>query len=88
VVEAVDATGATEVYVHVDLDVLDPGTLDGLLEPVPFGLDPAVLIATVTALKERFTLVGAGLCSFAPVDAAAAADDMGTILRVVGALAR
>lgn len=88
VVEAVAATGATEVYVHVDLDVLDPGTLDGLLEPVPFGLDPAVLIATITALKERFTLVGAGLCSFAPVDAAAAADDMGTILRVVGALAR
>ena len=73
---------------HVDLDVLDPGVVDGLLEPVPFGLDPAVLIATITALKERFPLVGAGLCSFAPVDAAAAADDMGTILRVVGALAR
>jgi arginase len=88
VVEAVAATGATEVYVHVDLDVLDPVSVDGLLEPQPFGLEPAVLVATIAALKERFTLVGAGLCSFAPVDADAAADDMGTILRVVGALAR
>jgi arginase len=82
VVEAVAATGATEVYVHVDLDVLD------LLAPQPFGLEPAVLVATIAALKQRFTLVGAGLCSFAPVDSAAAADDMGTILRLVGALAR
>jgi len=88
VVEAVATTGATEVYVHVDLDVLDPGSIDGLLAPQPFGLEPAVLVATIVALKERFTLVGAGLCSFAPVDADAAADDMGTILRLVGALAR
>jgi arginase len=88
VVEAVAATGATEIYVHVDLDVLDPASVDGLLDPQPFGLDPAVLVATIAALKQRFTLVGAGLCSFAPVDADAAADDMGTILRIVGALAR
>ena len=88
VVDAVAATGATEVYLHVDLDVLDPGTLEGLLDPQPFGLEPSVLIETIVALKQRFTLVGAGLCSFAPVDAAAAADDMGTVLRLVGALSR
>ncbi|MDY0891441.1 arginase family protein [Frigoribacterium sp. CFBP9030] len=88
VVAAVAETGATEVYLHVDLDVLDPGTLDGLLAPQPFGIDLATLIATITALKSRFTLVGAGLCSFAPVDAASASDDMGTILRIVGALSR
>ncbi len=35
---AVDATGADSVFVHVDLDVLDPSEIDGLLEPVPFGL--------------------------------------------------
>ncbi|WP_342212108.1 arginase family protein [Frigoribacterium sp. CFBP 8751] len=88
VVAAVEASGATEVYLHVDLDVLDPGVIEGLLDPQPFGLELGVLIETITALKERFTLVGAGLCSFAPVDAAAASDDMGAILRILGALSR
>ncbi|MBA8812532.1 arginase family protein [Frigoribacterium faeni] len=88
VVAAVADSGATEVYIHIDLDVLDPGSLDGLLAPQPFGIEPAVLISTIAALKARFTLVGAGLCSFAPVDAAHASDDMGTILRIVGALSR
>ncbi|WP_369825265.1 arginase family protein [Frigoribacterium sp. MCBA15_019] len=88
VVAAVEASGATEVYLHVDLDVLDPGVIEGLLDPQPFGLELSVLIETITALKERFTLVGAGLCSFAPVDAAAASDDMGAILRILGALSR
>ncbi|WP_277959103.1 arginase family protein [Frigoribacterium faeni] len=88
VVAAVEASGATEVYLHVDLDVLDPGVIEGLLDPQPFGLELGVLIETITALKERFSLVGAGLCSFAPVDAAAASDDMGPILRILGALSR
>ncbi|ROS54675.1 arginase [Frigoribacterium sp. PhB24] len=88
VVAAVEDSGATEVYLHVDLDVLDPGVVEGLLDPQPFGLDLGVLIETITALTERFTLVGAGLCSFAPVDAEAASDDMGTILRILGALSR
>jgi len=86
VVDAVERTGATSVYIHVDLDVLDPSAFDGLLDPQPFGLEPAVLVATIAALRERFTLTGAGICSFAPPTVAAAADDLGTILRIVGAL--
>jgi len=88
VVEAVAATGATSVYIHIDLDVLDPASFDGLLDPQPFGLEPATLVATIRALRERFELVGAGLCSFAPVTPEAASDDLGTILRLIGALSR
>ncbi|RKR73781.1 arginase family protein [Frondihabitans australicus] len=88
VVEAVAATGASSVYIHVDLDVLDPSEFDGLLDPQPFGLAPATLVQTIQELRARFELVGAGLCSFAPATPEAAADDMGTILRIVGALAR
>jgi arginase len=87
-VEAVAATGATSIYLHIDLDVLDPATFEGLLDPQPFGLEPATLVAAITALRARFDLVGAGLCSFAPATADAAGDDLGTILRIVGALAR
>jgi arginase len=88
VVEAVAATGATSIYIHIDLDVLDPSSFDGLLDPQPFGLEPATLFATITALRERFALTGAGICSFAPATVEAAGDDLGTILRLVGALAR
>jgi len=88
VVEAVAKTGATSVYLHIDLDVLDPSDFDGLLDPQPFGLAPATLVSAVVALRERFELVGAGICSFAPSTAESAGDDLGTILRLVGALAR
>lgn len=88
VVEAVTRTGATSIYLHIDLDVLDPSSFGGLLDPQPFGLEPAALVEVVQALRARFDLVGAGICSFAPASAEAAGDDLGTILRLVGALAR
>ena len=83
---AVDPTGADSVYVHVDLDVLDPSEVDGLLEPVPFGLDGAALVERIQAATRGRRLVGAALTGFAPVDPDRAVDDMGVILRAVGAL--
>ena len=35
---AVRATDGTSVYIHVDLDVLDPAVLGAVALPVPFGL--------------------------------------------------
>jgi arginase len=83
---AVDATGASSVFVHVDLDVLDPSEVDGLLEPVPFGLDGAALVERIQAAARGRRLSGAALTGFAPVDPDRAVDDLGVILRVVGAL--
>ncbi|KQS07379.1 hypothetical protein ASG04_14675 [Curtobacterium sp. Leaf183] len=83
---AVDATGADSVYVHVDLDVLDPSEVDGLLEPVPFGLDGAALVERIQAATRGRRLAGAALTGFAPVSPDRAVDDMGVILRAVGAL--
>ncbi|MCT9818679.1 arginase family protein [Microbacterium sp. W1N] len=86
-VDAALATGADAVYVHVDLDVIDPADLAGLALPVPFGVPAGQLIAALGALRERMPLVGASIAGFAPASPAAAVDDLGTILRVVGALA-
>ncbi|WIE74375.1 arginase family protein [Curtobacterium sp. MCSS17_007] len=83
---AVDATGAASVFVHVDLDVLDPAEVDGLLEPVPFGLDASGLVERIQAATRGRRLVGAALTGFAPVDPERAVDDLGVILRAVGAL--
>ncbi|MGG7510557.1 arginase family protein [Plantibacter sp. YIM 135249] len=88
VVAAVESTGATHVYIHVDLDVLDPSDLTAVSSGVPFGVPLARLVETVTALKQRFGFAGAGVTGFAPSSAAAASDDLGTILRIIGALSR
>jgi len=84
--EAVVATGASRVYIHVDLDVLDPAEFDGLLEPIPFGVSAGALVAAVRALVGRLPLAGATIASFAPESADRAVADSPTILRLIGAL--
>ncbi|WOF22151.1 arginase family protein [Microbacterium betulae] len=87
-VEAVTSTGASRVYVHVDLDVLDPAHVSGVTEPHPFGLEPSTLVAAIAALRAELPLAGASVAGFAPASPAAALDDLGTILRIIGSLAR
>ena len=84
---ALTATGASAVYLHVDLDVLDPAVFSGVALPVPFGLSLEQLVAAIRAVRAALPLAGASVSGFAPASAAAAVDDLGTILRVVGALA-
>lgn len=86
VVEALEATGARSVYVHVDLDVLDPGEIDGLGSPVPFGVPTTALVELVRAVVTRFPLAGAGITEFAPASAEDAEGDLASILRLIGAL--
>lgn len=87
-VAAVEATGASSVYLHIDLDVHDPADLAGLSVPQPFGVAASVLVETVRALVSRFALAGGGITQFAPSSPAAAVDDAPTILRLVGALSK
>lgn len=87
VVDAVAATGARSVYIHVDLDVIDPAEMSGVTDAAPFGVGRAHLVDAIRAVRERFDLVGATIAGFSPASPAAAVDDMGTILRVIGALA-
>ncbi|MBN9141658.1 MAG: arginase family protein [Micrococcales bacterium] len=83
---AVAATGAQRVYVHIDLDVLDPAEFEGLLEPIPFGVSTPQLVAAVKALVTRLPLAGATIASFAPESPEKAVDDAPTILRLIAAL--
>jgi len=83
---AIEATGAASVYLHIDLDVLDPAEVSGLSEPVPFGVSSAALVRSIRAVRARYPLVGAGITGFSPASTEAAADDLPTILRIIGAL--
>jgi len=85
-VAAVEATGATSVYIHIDLDVLDPSVISGLSDPKPFGLELATLVVHVKALLARFALAGAGIAMFSPESPDAAGSDLPTVLRILSAL--
>lgn len=85
--EAVAATGAEQVYVHLDLDVLDPAAVSGVTAAVPFGVTVADLVTAIGAVRAQTPLAGATLAGFAPRSPSDAVDDMGAILRLVGAVA-
>ena len=86
VIEAVEATGATAVYLHIDLDVLDPAAVEGIGFPEPFGIAPEQLTDAIRALRARFELAGAAVTEFAPESPEAAGRDLPVILRILGAL--
>lgn len=86
--EALAATGAKHVYVHVDLDVLDPADIGGTHWAEPFGVPLASLVELIGAVRREHVLAGAGITGFAPASLAAATDDLSAILRVLGALTR
>jgi arginase len=87
-VAAIENSGATAVYIHIDLDVLDPAEVVGVGFPEPFGLSVNGLVGCIRALLERWPLAGAGITEFAPASIADAVEDLPTILRIVGALAK
>ena len=91
------------LYVHVDLDVLDPAVFTGVGFPAPFGLDLSSLTQAVSDARAALALAGAGLTEYAPAVATgdggdgevdgddtevASGDDLSAILRIVAALSR
>jgi len=85
---AVAATGATSIYIHIDVDALDPAEFSSKGDPVPFGFSVVELVALITAARGSYELVGAGITEFAPSSPEAASDDLPTLLRIIGALTR
>ncbi|UOQ55856.1 arginase family protein [Leucobacter allii] len=86
VAELLAASGARSVYVHVDLDVLDPAEFSAVHAPVPFGLSTAQLTHAIRAAVAALPLAGAAICEFAPADERAAEEDLPTVLRILAAL--
>ncbi|GAB3131170.1 arginase family protein [Microbispora hainanensis] len=65
-VPAVAAAGGTAVYIHIDLDVLDPEEFGSLSYPEAGGLSVATLRDAVRALTAHFPLAGLGITEYAP----------------------
>jgi arginase len=73
------------VYVHIDLDVLDPAEFGSVCYPEPDGVAPRRLIDLVSRLDN---VVGAGLTEHAPADGAGSAGEAEVIRQLGAALRR
>lgn len=54
------------VYVHIDLDVLDPSSFPHLLLPIPGGILIDTLLKELDALVREIPLVGASIVEYVP----------------------
>lgn len=85
---ALTESGATSVYLHIDLDVLDPAEFECVGFPEPFGLTVAGLVELIGAARATLPLVGAAITEFSPASVDSASGDLPTILRIIGALTK
>ena len=70
VMQAVARTGKGHIYVHLDLDVLDPAEFPFTPVPVEAGLPLKELLPLLTALKQKTELTGFGIFEYIPSGAA------------------
>ena len=67
VAETVKRLGWRTVYLHVDLDVLDPKAFSSLGWPEPGGLSATSLIERLETLHRELGVVGGALTEYLPV---------------------
>jgi arginase len=65
-VAAVRATGRRHVYIHLDLDVLDPAEFPNVIVPAPGGISVAAVERALRKLTATFTRVGLSVVEYAP----------------------
>lgn len=58
--------GFRHVYIHIDMDVLDPENYSNIKHPTAGGLHIDTLIAHLRELSKQFTVAGLGIVEFVP----------------------
>lgn len=64
VVEAVKAKGLNNIYIHIDLDVLDYDEFPYVMVPSPNGLKTHILIDLLRRLRDDFNIIGLSLLEY------------------------
>jgi arginase len=77
-----DEPEADYVYLHLDLDVVDPVALPAVAVPTAGGVTPEVLASALTTLRRQHDVVGIGITEYVPD----LGHDPGVLHRVLTAL--
>ena len=67
-VQKIKDKGYHNLYIHIDVDVLDPDLYPWMLCPSENGLKVADLLKLIAGLKENFNLTGAGIVEVRPAE--------------------
>lgn len=65
-ISKIKSAGFTKLYIHFDLDVLDPEEFPDVVCPTPNGVHTAPLRELLAGLKENFEIVGTSVLEFLP----------------------
>lgn len=65
--QAIRGTGSTKLYIHLDLDILEPTDFPHLLIPTPGGLAFDDLVVVLERLRDEFTVVGSSIVEYVPI---------------------
>ncbi|NMA07348.1 MAG: arginase family protein [Ruminococcaceae bacterium] len=68
VLESVKAKGSNNIYVHIDLDVIDYDEFPYIKVPSPGGLKSQVLLNLLARLNDEFNIAGLSLMEYAGSD--------------------
>ncbi len=63
-VDLIGSKGSNNIYIHIDLDVLDYEEFPYVMVPAPGGLKTEKLMELLTRLKERYHIVGLSLLEY------------------------
>lgn len=66
-VAAIQRAGSANLYIHVDLDVLEPNDFPHMLIPTPGGILFEDLIELLGRLRDEFSVVGSSIVEYVPV---------------------
>lgn len=69
VMKAIELTGKRHLYIHLDLDVLDPADFHNTPVPVEAGLRLEQLLTLLTELRQKNDLIGFSISEFTPIGA-------------------
>ena len=67
-IQAIHDKGLNNLYIHIDLDVLDPQSFPYVKCPTKNGLTFETLIKTIAALNNEFAFVGISIVEFSPMN--------------------
>ena len=84
-VKLIQSHGFKNLYIHIDLDVLDPDCFPYVNYPSKNGLSLETLIKTISTLKNSFTIAGFSIVEFSP-DGNSGLADIGELLETSGFL--
>jgi arginase len=59
-------SGVNDIYLHIDLDVIDKSFNPAVLSPKPGGIAPSQLLKFTHHLQNDFNIVGIGISNFIP----------------------